>query len=950
MSSCLHPRNGADLSPAIAGHTPVFTGKDLSINSTFRSFCFLAVLTVLIFSPCRADVPTPPAPPPVPAGYCNLMYGELYGDLQAFNTVLATPPAWTPIPGGPPVYAANLHGADANLGSPLGGPGYFPAVQAQLQELQAMGVQAIVVGADFPIVYEPFFGSPAATQPYLDFYSQVAQAVRAAGLVLIVDDEIILSNDVAANWTNVSTFYNSLTWPEYMAAKASMAATLAQLMQPDYMVLSEEPDTEANQTGQQNVLIPADAAQMVAGEIAAVRALNLPIKLGAGSGSWQTGLTTYISDYVALDLDYIDFHLFPINTESGHSFIGNTLVIAQMAAAAGKPVATSQTWTWKMENSEWGVLTHDTYRARNAFSFWAPLDEYFQQTLQALANYTNMLYVGPEGPDYLFTYQTYGGTTANGGAANCTCTTASCSDYDVVHTEDALFNAAISAVDYSTTGLNYYNLLVPTPDTTPPSTPTKLTGKAGYDQANITWTGSTDNVGVAGYNVYRCSPPAVGQSCTEAWIANTALPSFTDINLTSNNTPYNYQVQAFDLANNNSALTPVLSLVTLHTSTNAPSNLVATAVSPKEIDLSWDAPSAPNGTLGIYVVYSGSSPSTLQPITNLGPTKTSFRVFPLSAGTAYWFAVEATEAGVRSPMSPIVSATTLPLPNPPSNVTATPSNSTRIAVNWQETVVSGGLPVGSYQVYQGTIPGRLTDKVRIVKAPGTSYTAANLTPNTTYYFEIVAADTSFDYSDTSIEVSATTPPLPPPPTDLAKTTPSATKIALTWDWAPLPGGLPIARYLIDCGPSPASPPQVGITTLGPSFTWNGASAASTYYCQVIAVDSANDQSKPSSQITVTTPPLPAAPTNVVATADSGTKVKVTVTWSETIPTNGLPIQTYAIYRGISPNNMPKLTNRSASPFVDVNVVAGTTYYYAIQAVDTGNDDSPLSATATVTTP
>lgn len=880
------------------------------------------------------------------------MYGELYGDLQAFNTVLATPPAWTPIPGGPPVYALNLHGADGNLGPQLGGPDYFPAVLIQLQELKAMGVQAIVVGADFPVVYEPFLGSKAATQPYLDFYSNVAQAIKAAGLILIVDDEILLSNDVAANWTNIAPFYNSLTWPEYMAAKASMAATLAQLMQPDYMVLSEEPDTEATQTGQANVLIPADAAEMVAGEIAAVRALNLPIKLGAGSGSWQSGLTNYISAYVALDLDYIDFHLFPINTESGDSFIGNTLVIAQMAAAAGKPVATSQTWTWKMENSEWGVLTHDTYRARNAFSFWAPLDEYFQQTLQALANYTNMLYVGPEGPDYLFAYQTYGGTTANGGAANCTCTTASCSDYDIVHTEDALADAANLAVEYTVTGYNFYNLLVPTPVTTPPAAPTKLTGTAGFSQATITWTASKDpgGAGVAGYNVYRCSPPAAGQSCTEVWIANTAQTSYTDIGLTNNNTPYNYQVQAFDLANNNSALTPVLGLVTLHTSTNAPSNLVATAISPKEIDLSWDAPSAPNGTLGKYVVYSGGSSASLQPFQNVPHTQTTFRVYPLTPGTEYWFGVVATEGGIASPMSPITSTATLPLPNPPSNVTASASSASKIVVNWQETPVTGGLPVVQYQVYAGTDPGHLTNKVQVIKAPKTTYTDTSLKPNTTYYFEIVAADSSFDYSDTSIVASATTPPLPPPPTNLAATTPSADKVALTWNWSALPGGLPIARYLIDCGTSPTNPPQVGITTLGPYFTWTGTavSPATEYYCQVIAVDSANEQSKPSSQITVTTPPLPAAPANVVATANSATKV--TVTWSETIPPNGLPITTYVIERGTSPGSLAKVANRAASPYVDTTVVAGGTYYYAIEAVDSGNDDSPLSATATVTTP
>jgi hypothetical protein len=45
---------------------------------------------------------------------------------------------------------------------------------------------------------------------------------------------------------------------------------------------------------------------------------------------------------------------------------------------------------------------------------------------------------------------------------------------------------------------------------------------------------STDNVGVAGYNVYRCTPPTAGQPCTGIWIANSTLPSFNDTTLTTN--------------------------------------------------------------------------------------------------------------------------------------------------------------------------------------------------------------------------------------------------------------------------------------------------------------------------------------------------------------------------------------------------------------------------------
>jgi hypothetical protein len=144
-------------------------------------------------------------------------------------------------------------------------------VQPQLQELKALGVQAVLVPVLFPILYEPFYGSQTAYQPYLTFYTQVAQAVRAAGLKLIIDNEILFSNDTAAGWTNMNAFYGPLTWPEYIAARATMAATIEQYMQPDYLMLANEPDTEAIQTGQTNLNNPADAAAMVQAEITAVQ-------------------------------------------------------------------------------------------------------------------------------------------------------------------------------------------------------------------------------------------------------------------------------------------------------------------------------------------------------------------------------------------------------------------------------------------------------------------------------------------------------------------------------------------------------------------------------------------------------------------------------------------------------------------------------------------------------
>ena len=43
-------------------------------------------------------------------------------------------------------------------------------------------------------------------------------------------------------------------------------------------------------------------------------------------------------------------------------------------------------------------------------------------------------------------------------------------------------------------------------DTQPPTAPTNLTATASGNQVSLSWTASTDNVGVTGYLIYRENP------------------------------------------------------------------------------------------------------------------------------------------------------------------------------------------------------------------------------------------------------------------------------------------------------------------------------------------------------------------------------------------------------------------------------------------------------------
>src|SRR2546422_7624191 len=96
-------------------------------------------------------------------------------------------------------------------------------------------------------------------------------------------------------------------------------------------------------------------------------------------------------------------------------------------------------------------------------------------------------------------------------------------------------------------------------DTVPPTAPANLTaGAAGGTQINLSWTPSTDNVGVTGYRLERCQ----GAGCSSfAQIATPAGTSYSDTGVAAS-TSYSYRVRATDAAGNLSGYSNTASATT----------------------------------------------------------------------------------------------------------------------------------------------------------------------------------------------------------------------------------------------------------------------------------------------------------------------------------------------------------------------------------------------------
>src|SRR5882762_7108061 len=185
----------------------------------------------------------------------------------------------------------------------------------------------------------------------------------------------------------------------------------------------------------------------------------------------------------------------------------------------------------------------------------------------------------------------------------------------------------------------------PTADATPPTAPTALAATASSStHIGLTWTASTDNVGVTGYRIERCT----GASCTSfAQIGTTTgATTFSDSGLTAS-TSYTYRVRATDAAGNLSNFSNTSSATTQAgsdtTPPTPPTALAATASSSTQVGLTWTASTDNVGVTGYRVERcTGSGCTSFAQIAT--SSLTSFSDSGLTASTSYSYRVRTTDA------------------------------------------------------------------------------------------------------------------------------------------------------------------------------------------------------------------------------------------------------------------------------------------------------------------
>jgi chitodextrinase len=534
--------------------------------------------------------------------------------------------------------------------------------------------------------------------------------------------------------------------------------------------------------------------------------------------------------------------------------------------------------------------------------------------------------------------------------------------------------------------------LTGTPDTQPPTTPSSLIGNAiSTTRVDLSWTASTDNSAVTGYEILR----------NGALLATTTGTgtTFSDTNASASTT-YNYQVRALDAAGNRSGLSNTATVTTPSPvdaqAPTVPGTLTATAAGSTQVNLSWGASTDNVGVTGYEVFRNGALLTTT--------TGTTHTDTPVSAGSTYSYQVRALDAaGNRSSFGNTATVTT-PVPDTqaptvPGTLTATASSSTQVDLSWG--VSADNVGVTGYEVFRNG--ALLTTKT------GTAHADTPVSPGTTYTYQVRALDAAgnrsgFGNTATATTQNVTTVTLSPdadarvsagsPSTNYGTNnyirtdggTDPAVDSYLKFTVTGLSGAIQSAKLRVFAYTGSADGPAVYTSSTGwteTALNWNNRPAATsaatddkgtvatnswiefnvaplvtgngTYSFRLAqtSTDGIDIRSReytdttvrPQLVVTAIAPDTqpPAAPANLAGTAVSPTRVNLS--WNAS--SDNVGVTGYEVFRD---GALLATTTGTGTSFSDTNASPSTTHSYQVRARDAAGNRSAFSNTATVTTP
>ncbi|BDX39082.1 hypothetical protein CYCD_24370 [Tenuifilaceae bacterium CYCD] len=513
-------------------------------------------------------------------------------------------------------------------------------------------------------------------------------------------------------------------------------------------------------------------------------------------------------------------------------------------------------------------------------------------------------------------------------------------------------------------------------DTQAPTAPTNLAASSiAQTTLTLSWTASTDNVGVTGYDVYK----------NGTLLASTTSTTYSVTGLTAG-TSYSFYVKAKDASSNISSASNTISVTTTAVSDTeaptSPTNLAASSVAQTSLTLSWTASTDNVGVTGYDIYKNGALLATA--------TTTSYSVTGLTASTSYSFYVKAKDAaGNVSTASSTISATTSA-----ATVTYCTSKGSNYSYEWISSITVGSLTNSSSaagytdftsktfnattgssysisltpgfssstyseywkiwidlngdgdfddtneNVFNAGATSKTTVTGTITIPSGTAAISTRMRISMKYNGSQTACET-FSYGeveDYTVVIAGTTADTQAPtaPTNLAAS--NITQTSATLSWTASTDNIGVTGYDIYKNGTQLT----SVTTTTYSVTGLTAGTSYTFYAK--AKDAADNVSSASSTISVTTTAAsdtqtPTVPTSL--TLSNITQTSATLSW--TASTDNIGVSGYNIYK-----NSTLLTTTTSTSYNLSGLTASTTYTLSVAAFDASSNISAQASTTLTT--
>jgi len=300
-----------------------------------------------------------------------------------------------------PIFGAELLVANGNRGERLLEPATSEAVQLSLDRFEELGLRGVTLQISTPLLLPDY----PRNDEYAQFFKEVAREVHQRSMTLVVETGPVFPDP---QFSAVRYDFSVFDLETYYTARKGEVSRIVCEVEPDYLAIGQEPSTEAMLT--ELSISPSNFLAFVQETLSSLDA-HPDTLVGAGAGTWEDpGYSrTFIED---TKLDFVDLHIYPV-VGPRVDYLQAALDTVTLASAHGKRSVIGEAWLYKAFPSEIRTIHYGDIYARDAFSFWAPLDADFIRLVTCLARSQKVDYASFFWSNFFFAYLDYDQTPGN---------------------------------------------------------------------------------------------------------------------------------------------------------------------------------------------------------------------------------------------------------------------------------------------------------------------------------------------------------------------------------------------------------------------------------------------------------------------------------------------------------------------------------------------------------